>query len=112
MRTEIPSEEILITIISPPSVNTEMRQHSLKSSTDINFNEDDQQKMPVEVLIDLLLTWMKECADLIVDAIDKRQKEVILTLGGKIGVMMKPFFPWAVEYFAKRKAGGVVSSKL
>lgn len=91
-----------------------MRQHSLRSSGDITFNEDEKQKMSVEVcfvFFSFFIHW-KECTDLIMDALDKKQKDVILSFSGKVGVMLKPLFPSFVEYFANRKAGGVVTSKL
>lgn len=53
LRTEIPSEEVVITIVSPPSVNTPMRQHSLKTADNIEFNEDDSKKMSIDVKISL-----------------------------------------------------------
>jgi short-subunit dehydrogenase len=50
LRTEISPEEVFISIISPGSVKTEMRDHSFKSSDiSIDFNEPDEKKMSVEV---------------------------------------------------------------
>jgi hypothetical protein len=59
-----------------------MRQHSVKSSSAIEFFEDDAKKMSVE-----------ECSKLIVEAIDKKKKNVVLTLSGKLGVYCKPLLP-------------------
>jgi len=98
------TNEVVITIIAPPSVDTEMRQHSqkqLSSKSKIEFNEDESKKMSVE-----------ECAKLIVEAIDSKQRNVVLTLSGKLAVILKPCLPNLIDYFAKKKSGGIVQSKL
>eukprot|EP01114_Cavostelium_apophysatum_P022745 TRINITY_DN8331_c0_g1_i1.p1 TRINITY_DN8331_c0_g1~~TRINITY_DN8331_c0_g1_i1.p1 ORF type:complete len:269 (+),score=30.76 TRINITY_DN8331_c0_g1_i1:45-851(+) len=100
LRMEIP-ESVAITIVSPGTVNTEMREHAIKSTSEVEFSEDDSKKMSVE-----------ECTDFVVDAIDKRKKSEILTLSGKLAVVFKPLLPDVVAYIAKRKAGGQVTSKL
>jgi len=97
LRTEISSDQVHITIVSPGSVRTQMRDHSLQVSKRIQFNEPDSNKMPSE-----------DCAKAIVDAVDKRKENVILTTSGKIGVMMKPLLPGLVQYFATRKSGGEI----
>ncbi len=58
LRTEISHDIVAISIVSPGSVATEMRQHALKDgNSHIEFNEPDEKKMPVEVSVDILLTW-------------------------------------------------------
>jgi len=95
LRTEIPSDTLAITIVSPASVNTEMRKHSLRTINDIEFNEPDSCKMSVET-----------CAQLIVKAFDSRKRNVILTTSAKLAVIMKPFLPEVVDYFSVKKSGG------
>eukprot|EP01119_Soliformovum_irregulare_P000544 TRINITY_DN10387_c0_g1_i1.p1 TRINITY_DN10387_c0_g1~~TRINITY_DN10387_c0_g1_i1.p1 ORF type:complete len:265 (+),score=45.54 TRINITY_DN10387_c0_g1_i1:177-971(+) len=101
LMTEIPSDEVGITIVSPGSVRTNMREHSLTSTAAIQFNEDVSKHMDPQ-----------ECARQIVDAVDTGKRHVVLTFSGKMAVMLKPFFPSLVQYFAKKKAGGELRSKL
>jgi len=49
LRTELPADSVHITIISPGSVRTNMREHSLQTSDNIEFNEPDSKKMPADV---------------------------------------------------------------
>jgi hypothetical protein len=78
-----------------------MRNNSLKSSSPIQFNESDDKKMSVE-----------ECVKRIRRAIEQKKESEILTLSGKLAVMMQPFFPTLVRKIAAKKSGGSALSKL
>jgi hypothetical protein len=116
LRNEL-RDEVIITIIAPPSVNTQMREHSVAQfapKKNIEFNEDDSKKMSVEVRIPIskISHIFQECTSLIVEAIDSKKRNVILTFSGKLAVMLKPFFPTVIDYITNRKTGGSVNSKL
>ncbi|PRP73207.1 hypothetical protein PROFUN_03521 [Planoprotostelium fungivorum] len=97
LRTEI-GDQVSITIVSPGSVASNMRDNSLhgKKEGDIKFNESEESRMSVE-----------EAAQEIARAVSERRGNVILTFSGKLGVILKPIVPSLIERMAIKKAGGV-----
>ena len=49
---------------------------------------------------------VEECASIIVDAIDARKREVVMTLKGKLGQWLKLIAPSVIDGMAKRAVEG------
>eukprot|EP01117_Protostelium_nocturnum_P008048 TRINITY_DN2865_c0_g1_i3.p1 TRINITY_DN2865_c0_g1~~TRINITY_DN2865_c0_g1_i3.p1 ORF type:complete len:312 (-),score=60.10 TRINITY_DN2865_c0_g1_i3:28-837(-) len=93
LRTEI-SPKIGVTIVSPGTVSSNMRDNSLKpSSSTSHLNEEENSKMTVE-----------EAAQSIIQAVVSKKENVVLTWSGKLGVSLKPFFPSLISKLAAKKA--------
>lgn len=91
LRTELNEEDTSITIVSPGSVRTSMRENAFKSQ-DVQFSEDEAKRMSPE-----------ECANLVVSAVEERKRNVILGFKGQLGTYLQPFFPSLIEKFARKQ---------
>jgi len=100
LRTEI-GHDIQITVIAPGFVKTNIRENALGPKEDLEHSEPDSKRMSPET-----------CAKLIITAAEKRKRKVILTLSGKLGVLMKPIIPRVVQYVSTRRANVKQLSKL
>jgi len=98
LRIEIP--DILITMIMPSSVNTNMREHSAELEvTNVKFNEDKSKR-----------TSISECVDIVIDAADKRKTSVIFPFSAHAAILLKPWAPNLIAKLVTKKAGGVPAS--
>ena len=93
LRIELQSTGVDVLVVSPGFVSTNIRQHILGASGKVvNTNLGEQQKaMSPEV-----------CADLIVEAMAKRQRELVMTFKGKLGLWLKLLAPNLVDKIASR----------
>jgi short-subunit dehydrogenase len=93
LRIELSETGVTVTMIYPGFVATEMRERAL----DIHGNPvgkshlNEQNVMPVG-----------ECVRLILSAIEKRKRELVMTLRGKIGLWVKLVAPGLVDRAAKQ----------
>eukprot|EP01089_Gocevia_fonbrunei_P005497 TRINITY_DN15953_c0_g1_i1.p1 TRINITY_DN15953_c0_g1~~TRINITY_DN15953_c0_g1_i1.p1 ORF type:complete len:260 (-),score=38.83 TRINITY_DN15953_c0_g1_i1:82-861(-) len=88
LQTEI-GDELPITIVSPGYVDTDIRSHS--------FGPDDFKPNSKMMTSD-------RCAELIIDAADKRKKKVVLTLSGKLAYILRPVMPGLLDNIVKKKS--------
>lgn len=85
---------VTITMVCPPSVKTNMRNHSIgSSSTSDKYPDKIDSRMPVE-----------QCASLIVEAADKRVKKAYFPLKSSIAVYLRPFFPRLLNPIIRRSS--------
>jgi short-subunit dehydrogenase len=94
LRVELADSGVSVTVIYPGWVRTGISSRALKLDGDptgrISVHEKDA--MPVET-----------CARLIIQAADKRKREVIMTLQGKVGLWMWLLAPGVVEQIARKE---------
>lgn len=93
LRTEIPPDELSVTVAYPGVVNTHLRQRGYNAqglaAGSSGLRED--KAMPV-----------RQCAKLIYDAMMARDREVVMTLQGKLGRWMKLIAPDVVDQMAQK----------
>lgn len=94
LRNELAPSGVSVTLIFPGWVSTGISSRALKPDGTpwgkiVKF---EKGAMPVE-----------ECARRIVKAIAKRKREAVLTLEGKLGIWMRPFFPGLVDLRLRRR---------
>ncbi len=93
LRIEAAAHGITVTIVYPGVVATDLRRHGLNGrgeSAGIS-GLDETHAMPVEV-----------CARLIVRAIERRRREVVMTAKGRLGLWLKLIAPRWVDNLARR----------
>jgi short-subunit dehydrogenase len=97
LRIELRGTGTTVTMIYPGFVATGIRENATgadgKAAKIDPVNKDDV--MSVE-----------ECASIIVDAIDARKREVVMTLKGKLGQWLKLIAPSVIDGMAKRAVEG------
>jgi short-subunit dehydrogenase len=97
LRIELDQSGVSVTMIYPGFVATGIRENATgadgKPAKIDPVNKDDV--MSVE-----------ECAGLIVDAIETRKREVVMTLKGKLGQWLKLIAPSVIDGMAKRAVEG------
>ena len=88
LRIELVRDGVGVLVISPGAVDTEIHSRKLVGSGDMVKSGGDysSKSMPVPV-----------CARIIVNAIDVRRREVVMTWGGKLAVMLRPFLPGFID---------------
>jgi NAD(P)-dependent dehydrogenase (short-subunit alcohol dehydrogenase family) len=91
LRAELKPAGVSVTIAYPGAVDTRIRYRGYNAKGQpagaSGLKEDDM--MPVG-----------ECARLIVDGMERRQREVVMTAKGKVGRFIKLLAPWVVENMA------------
>jgi short-subunit dehydrogenase len=91
LRAEVKPSGVSVTIAYPGAVDTKIRYRGYnaqgRAAGASGLKEDDM--MPVE-----------ECARLIVDGMERRQREVVMTTKGKVGRFIKLLAPGVVEAMA------------
>jgi len=92
LSTEI-SPYVHITIICPTTVKSNLREHAIRGQSEAENLLNEAEGMNAQ-----------ECAQIVVNAVESRQKEVILTASAKVALVMKPIFPSLVEKLATRKS--------
>jgi short-subunit dehydrogenase len=93
LRIELYDEGIDITMIYPGFVKTDIRKNGFGKGGKIlgESHIDEKGVMSVE-----------KCGNIIIKAIKKRKREIIMTPKGKIGIFLKPFFPKLIDKIAKK----------
>jgi short-subunit dehydrogenase len=91
LRTELKPAGVAVTTAYPGVVATDIRRHGLDATgrTAGRSGLKEEDAMPVEV-----------CARLILDGMEARQREVVMTTRGKLGRFLKLLAPGAVERMA------------
>ncbi|CEO99061.1 hypothetical protein PBRA_007175 [Plasmodiophora brassicae] len=97
LRSELDEKDNLdICIVCPPAVNTDFRKNSLKDeSAHIELSRQSPEPEAISAF---------SCAQVIVDAADRRLRKVYFPLRNYIGVYMRPFCPDLVDKHIKRNA--------
>jgi short-subunit dehydrogenase len=84
LRMELAGSGVSITLICPGAVESEIR--------------------PAQGKYDRAMMMSAErCAELAVHAIERRRREEVLTLAGKLGVLLRPFWPGLIDRIVQRK---------
>ena len=95
LRVELRGAGVDVLVVSPGFVRTDVRAKALggdgKPKEVSPREEEDASTMSLE-----------ECTDLIVRAIDRRQREVIMTAKAKLGMWLKLIVPGLVDRIAER----------
>ncbi|MBE9043189.1 SDR family oxidoreductase [Pleurocapsales cyanobacterium LEGE 10410] len=94
LRIELKGTGVDVLIVSPGFVATDIRQHILGAAgkfVKATLPDEQEKAMSPEV-----------CADLIVKAMTKRQRELVMTLKGKLGLWLKLLMPNLVDRLAAR----------
>lgn len=91
LRAELKSAGVSVTTAYPGVVATRIRHHGLNAAglAAGSSGLKEEKAMPVEV-----------CAQLILQAMDNRQREVVMTITGKLGRWLKLLAPGRVEVMA------------
>jgi short-subunit dehydrogenase len=91
LRAELRSSGVSVTVAYPGVVTTQLRHRGFNARGEAagssGLKEDDA--MPVE-----------ECARLIVDGMERRQREIVMTAKGKIGRFLKLIMPGLIDKMA------------
>lgn len=95
LRIELLDSGVDVSIVSPAFVDTDIRQHSLsKSGQPLGYNPLAHRK----------LMSADACAAIIVEAIRKRRREVLMGTKGKLLGIGRLVLPRVVDWLAKRSA--------
>lgn len=89
LRIELMESGVAVLVVSPGAVSTEIHARKLGAEGAMNDSGRDfsgKRQMSPEV-----------CATKIVDAMQARKREVVMTAGGKLAVALKPFAPRFVD---------------
>ena len=99
LRIELRDTGVDVLVVSPGFVATDIRQRVLNADgnpIDASLSNEQQQAMPVE-----------ECARQIVQAMQQRKRELVMTSKGRLGLWLKLIAPELVD----RIATGAVNSQ-
>lgn len=93
LRIELDGTGVTVTMIYPGFVSTGIRE---------NASGPDGKPIQVSPVKEGEVMGVEECSRLIVEAIDTRRREVIMTARGKIGLWLKLVAPGLIDRIAKR----------
>jgi short-subunit dehydrogenase len=93
LRIELADSGVAVTMIYPGFVSTGIRE---------NATGPDGKAIPVSPLKEGEVMGVEECARLIVGAIERRRREVVMTARGKIGLWLKLVAPGLIDRIARR----------
>ncbi len=93
LRIELAGDGVAVTMIYPDFVATDTRKHA--------FRGDGKQvgESPVR---ETEIMSVEECVDLILPAIMKRKRELVMSFRAKVGQYVKPFAPKLIDKIARR----------
>lgn len=94
LRIELNKSGVDVLVVSPGFVATDIRQHTFGSEGKLvstSLHSKTQKAMSLEV-----------CTEQIVRAMTKRQRELVMTWKGKLGLWLKLIFPGLVDRIAER----------
>lgn len=100
LRIELKNTGVDVLVISPGLVATDIRQHAVGAegkAIATNLDNENKKAMPTD-----------KCAELIIHAMKKRKRELVMTLKGKLGLWLKLLVPNLVDAIA---ANAVKSQK-
>ncbi|MGD1921932.1 MAG: SDR family oxidoreductase [Pleurocapsa sp.] len=100
LRIELENTGVDVLVVSPGFVATNIRQHVLGAkgkAIAANLHDENKKAMPTD-----------KCAELIIRAMKKRKRELVMTLKGKLGLWLKLLVPNLVDKIA---ASAVESQK-
>lgn len=88
LRLELDGTGIAVTVVSPGFVRTDIRAHALGADGEVlsESPHNENEIMPLD-----------ECARQIIDAMSRRQRELVMTLRGKLGLLAKAVAPEIVD---------------
>ena len=84
LRMEVASSGVSITLVCPGAVESDIRPADGKHDRS-------------------MLMSTKQCAEIIVRAVERRRREEVLTLAGRLGVLARPLFPGLIDRIIQRK---------
>lgn len=93
VRIELKDDGVSVSMIYPGFVATEVRQRAIRG---------DGSPLKESYFDESTLMTAEECARIIVDAVGKRKREVVMTTKGKIGLWLKLVAPQLVDNIAKK----------
>ena len=93
LRIELDGSGVDVTMIYPGFVSTGIRE---------NATGPDGKPIAVSPVKEGEVMGVEECARIIVEAMETRKREVIMTARGKIGLWLKLFAPGMIDRIAKR----------
>jgi short-subunit dehydrogenase len=93
LRIELTDDGVAVTMIYPDFVATDTRKHA--------FRGDGKQVGESPVRETEIMT-VEECVDLMLPAIRKRKRELVMSLRAKVGQYVKPFAPKLIDKVARR----------
>jgi short-subunit dehydrogenase len=92
LRIELQDTGVDVLVVSPGFVTTEIRQKAIGAKGQViatTLNQERKEAMSVEL-----------CVDLIVRAMQQRQRELVMTFKGKLGLWLKLIAPKLVDAIA------------
>jgi short-subunit dehydrogenase len=96
LRIEVADSGVSVTMIYPGWVSTGIGRRALKADGEPTGKISDHEKGAMNV---------ETCARIIIQATEKRKREVVMTLQGKIGLWMRLIAPGFVEQVARKETG-------
>ena len=93
LRIELAGSGVAVTMIYPGFVSTGIRE---------NATGPDGRPIMVSPVKEGEVMGVEECARIIVDAIERRRREVVMTARGKIGLWLKLVAPSLIDRIARR----------
>ncbi|MES1907654.1 MAG: hypothetical protein MHM6MM_000732 [Cercozoa sp. M6MM] len=89
-----------ITIVCPPTVNTNLREHS-KQFSDSNIGSENDKEGNKEAMS------VADCASIVIEAADRRLRKVFFPIRIYASAYLRPFWPDFVDYFVNRAAASL-----
>lgn len=96
LRVELVGSGVSVTVVCPSSVASGVRRYVVRAG--VVQREPARPPRPGAMSVE-------RCAELILRAASRRQREVLLTTLGKVGRFIRPFFPGLIDRIARRKVG-------
>ena len=93
LRIELDGSGVTVTMIYPGFVSTGIRE---------NASGPDGKPIAVSPVKEVEVMGVEECTRIIVEAMETRKREVIMTARGKIGLWLKLVAPGVIDRIAKR----------
>ncbi len=93
LRIELKDKGVSVTVIYPGFVSTEVRQRALGA---------DGKPLGDSPVKEKQVMTPEKCASLMIPAIAKRKRELVMTLRGKLGIWLKLIAPSLVDNIAKK----------
>ena len=102
LRIELADSGVSVTMIYPGFVDTEIRGKELGA---------DGNKIGKNKLVNVKTMNVKTCAKIIVNAVAKRKREVVMTMKGKLGMKLKLISPSLVDKIAQKTIKKTIDNK-
>jgi short-subunit dehydrogenase len=96
LRSEVSASGVSVTMIYPGWVSTGIGSRALRADGQATGHASKHEKGAMSVVT---------CARLIIQAAEERQREVVMTLQGKIGLWLRLIAPGYVERVARKETG-------